>query len=42
MALNDTISALGNSIINLINKKTPIATADTVGMVKPDGDWVTR
>lgn len=40
MALNDTISALGNAIINLIDKKTPIATANTVGMVKPDGSTI--
>ena len=40
MALNDTITALGNSIINLVDKKTPIATANTVGMVKPDGSTI--
>lgn len=40
MALNDTITALGNSIINLVDRKTPIATADTVGMVKPDGNTI--
>lgn len=40
MALNDTITALGNSIINLVDKKTPIATANTVGMVKPDGNTI--
>lgn len=38
---SQTITALGNAIINLINSKTPIATASTAGMVKPDGSVVT-
>ena len=33
---SQTITALGNAIINLVDRKTPIATANTVGMVKPD------
>ena len=37
---SQTITALGTSIINLINRKTPIATASTVGMVKPDGSTI--
>ena len=37
---SQTITALGNAIINLIDRKTPIATANTVGMVKPDGSTI--
>ena len=40
MSLNDTITALGTSIINLVDRKTPIATTSTVGMVKPDGSTI--
>ena len=37
---SQTITALGNAIINLVDRKTPIATANTVGMVKPDGSTI--
>ena len=37
---SQTITALGNAIINLIKRRTPIATANTVGMVKPDGSTI--
>ena len=37
---SQVITALGNAIINLINRKTPIATTSTVGMVKPDGNTI--
>lgn len=37
---SQTITALGNAIINLVDRKTPIATASTVGMVKPDGSTI--
>lgn len=46
MALSDTISALGTSIINLVNRKVasyvpPTATDINLGVVKPDGETIT-
>ena len=46
MSLNDTITALGTSIINLVNNKVakyvpPTATDINLGVVKPDGETIT-